>query len=272
MKRKRLNSNRVSPLPIITTTGELFKSIVNKPGLKNFILVIIAIAACPKFRINEISRHLGVDVKTEKTKQKRLLRFLDRKFEKKRVMARWATFVLSAVYRNRGKVVPILIDETDLISPFKAIVAAVPFRQRAIVIYFKIYTNSEIRSMRYLSHNTLVQKFCWRVNKIATMALPKRSKPVLIFDRGFARGQYLIQWFMRRKIRFVIRVCKNAGLTVEGNVTTLKQLNRTGFFPKGVYHRRLKLRLNLYVARDDNFDDPMYLISNYVTGLKIFIC
>ena len=55
-----------------------------------------------------------------------------------------------------------------------------------------------------LSHNTLVQKFCWRVNKIATQALPKRSKPVLIFDRGFARGQHLMQWFMRRKIRFVI--------------------------------------------------------------------
>ena len=105
-------------MPIITTTGELFKSNVNKPGLKNFILVIIAIALCPKFRINEISRHLGVDVKTEKTKQKRLLRFLDRKSEKKRVMGRWATFVLEVVYRQSGKVVPILIDETDLIDPF----------------------------------------------------------------------------------------------------------------------------------------------------------
>lgn len=131
MKRKRLNCHRVNPLPIITTTGELFKSNVNKPGLKNFILVIIAIVLCPKFRINEISRHLGVDVKTEKTKQKRLLRFLDldRKSEKKRVMGRWATFVLEVVYRQSGKVVPILIDETDLIGSFKAIVAAVPFRQ-----------------------------------------------------------------------------------------------------------------------------------------------
>ena len=128
-KKKKLNCNRVNPLPIITTTGELFKSNVNKPGLKNFILVIIAIALCPKFRINEISRHLGVDVKTEKTKQKRLLRFLDRKSEKKRVMGRWATFILEVVYRQSGKVVPILIDETDLIGPFKAIVAAVPFRQ-----------------------------------------------------------------------------------------------------------------------------------------------
>lgn len=271
MKRKRLKSNRVNPVSMITTIGELFKSIVSQPSLKNLVLVIVAIAQSPVFRINEISRHIATDVKSEKMKQKRLLRFLDRKLEKKQVMARWATFVLQRVYRHSGKTVHILIDETDLIGPFKAIVAAVPFRQRAIVIYFKVYTNFEIQSMRYLSHNTLVQKFCWRVNKIATQTLPKRSKPVLIFDRGFARGQHLMQWFMKRKIRFVIRVCKNTGLTVEGEVTTLKQLNRTGFFPNTVYHRSLKLRLNLYVARDENFDDPMYLVSNSLGGLKIFI-
>jgi hypothetical protein len=46
---KRLNYKRVNPLPIITTTTEIFKSIVNKQGLKNFIFVIIAIALCPKF-------------------------------------------------------------------------------------------------------------------------------------------------------------------------------------------------------------------------------
>ena len=103
MKRKRLNGNRVNPLPIITTTCEIFKSIVSQPSLKNLILVIVVIAQCPLFRINEISRHLSIDVKTEKTKQKRLLRFLSRKLEKKRVMVRWATFVLETVLAPTGE-------------------------------------------------------------------------------------------------------------------------------------------------------------------------
>ena len=103
MKRKRLNGNRVNPLPIITTTCEIFKSIVSQPSLKNLILVIVVIAQCPLFRINEISRHLSIDVKTGKTKQKRLLRFLSRKLEKKRVMVRWATFVLETVLAPTGE-------------------------------------------------------------------------------------------------------------------------------------------------------------------------
>jgi hypothetical protein len=256
----------------MNTTTEIFKSIVNKPGLKNMVLTIIAIALCPKFKINEISRHLPVEVGTEKTKQKRLLRFIDRQFPKQPVLDRWARFVLETVYQTSGALVPILIDETALIGPFQAIVAAGPFRQRAIVIYFKVYTNKEIQSMKIVSHNVLVQKFCWRVSKITTSCLVKKSKPLLIFDRGFARAEHIMQWLMRRKIRFLIRVCKNTGLEFEGNVTTLNQLDRTGYYPKVVYHRTLKLRLNLYVARDNRFDDPMYLVTNSVAGLTIYLC
>ena len=146
------------------------------------------------------------------------------------------------MYQTSGGVVRILIDETALIGPFQAIVAAVPFRQRAIVIYFKVYTNKEIQSMKIVSHNVLVQQFCWRVSKITTSWLAKKSKPLLIFDRRFARAEHIMQWLMRRKIPFLIRVCT------------------------------LKLRLNLYVARDNSFDDPMYLVTNSVTGLTIYLC
>ena len=58
-----------------------------------------------------------------------------------------------------------------------------------------------------------------------------------------------------KKTLLPIRVCKNTRLAFEGNVATLNQLDRTGFYPKVVYCRTLKLRLNLYVARDNSFDE-----------------
>ena len=67
--------------------------------------------------------------------------------------------MIEAVYQTSRAVVPILFDGTALIGRFQAIVAALPFRQRAIVIYFKVYTTKEIQSMKIVSHNLLVQKF-----------------------------------------------------------------------------------------------------------------
>ena len=124
------------------------------------VLNIIAVALCLKFKINEISRHLPVALQTERTKRKRFFGFIDSKIPKHQVLDRWARFVIETVYQTSGAVVPILIDETALIGPFQAIVAAVPFCQCAIVIYFKAYTTKEIHSMKIVSHNLLAQKLC----------------------------------------------------------------------------------------------------------------
>ena len=59
----------------------------------------------------------------------------------------WFAFVLSRICRNHNQHALILIDETKLIGGFKAIVAALPFRHRAIPIYWHIYKDSEIRSL-----------------------------------------------------------------------------------------------------------------------------
>ena len=78
--------------------------------------------------------------------------------------------------------------------------------------------------------------------------------------------------FQARGIAFLIRVCKSAGLVVCGRVTTLKQMNQTGFYPNIIYHRTEQIRLHLYVVSDDRFDDPMYIVSNCLSGLAIYGC
>lgn len=72
MKRRKLKHKRVNPKRMIAAIDETFKGETTKPQLKNLILVTLAIAMSRIFRINELSRHLPVAVKSEKTKQKRL--------------------------------------------------------------------------------------------------------------------------------------------------------------------------------------------------------
>ena len=271
MKGKH-RTKRVNPTTMITTVTQIFKPVLKKPALKNLILTVIAIALAKTFRINEIAFHLPVSVKTLKTKQKRLLRFLDSVFPIDAVMRHWLVFVLKSVCQNRKTRTLILIDETKLIGGFKALVAAVAFRHRAIPIYWHIYSNAEIREMKYKSHNEIIQRFCVTRYHQTKAALPKTCKPVLIFDRGFARARYVIKFLKAQEIPFVMRVCRNVRITVLGDVKTLDQLDASGFYPQILYHQTEQIQLNLYAVRDARFSDPMYLISNHLSGVEIHHC
>lgn len=133
------------------------------PFVKNTILVIIAITLADTFRINAIARLIPLKV-SDKHKQKRLLRFLERDYPITSVMKQWALFVLRKVYSTTKSKVVLLIDLTDLLFGYKAIVIAIPFRMRAIPIYWKVYTDEQIQEMVYLSHNTLVWDFLLQFN------------------------------------------------------------------------------------------------------------
>ena len=263
---------RVNPTPMITTITEIFKPVLKRPALKNVILTIIAIALSKTFRVNAIASRLPVSVKHQKTKQKRLLRFLASAFPIDAVMRCWLVFVLGRVCHPGTARPLILVDETKLIDNFKALVAAVPFRRRAIPIYWHIYSDAEIQDMTYKSHNEIVQQFCLTIYHQAQKALLHGGEPTLIFDRGFARGRYVIKFLKTKQIPFVMRVCGNVRITVWGQVKTIEQVKTPGFYPQILYHSAQQIRLNLYVVREARFTEPMYLISSHLTGCQIHQC
>ena len=183
----------------------------------------------------------------------------------------WLIFVLRRVCQADTVRPLILVDETKLLGNFKAIVAAVPFRHRGIPIYWHIYSDAEIQSMTYKSHNEIIQRFCVTLYHHTQVALPQPCEPTLIFDRGFARGRYVIKFLKAEQIPFVMRVCRNVRITVNGNVKTMEQL-QTGFYRQILYHQTEQIRLNLYVVRDARLCEPMYLISSHLTGSQIHRC
>jgi len=237
------------------------------PGLKNTILVIIAITLAETFRLNEIARCLPLKL-SDKHKQKRLLRFLDRYYPSTSVMKQWALFVLRKVYGTTKSKVVLLIDETDLLFNYKAIVVAIPFRMRAIPIYWKVYTNEQIQDMVYMSHNTLVWNFLHELKQLQHQALGKRRRFIWVFDRGFADVKLMIK-LKTWRVGFIIRACRNVGIQVEGYVGKLGQFQYRGYFENIVYHNDKRIRVNLYCAWDESYDEPMLLVSNQACNLLL---
>ncbi len=117
-------------------------------------------------------------------------------------MRAWLAYVTQEVWRSKRakQEALVLIDETDLLAGWKAIVASVPFRNRAIPIYWCIYKNEEISNVTYSSHNEIIQNFCvalhHQVLRVASVEL------VSVFDRGFARARYVIKYLGDRSVFF----------------------------------------------------------------------
>ena len=66
----------------------------------------------------------------------------------------------------------------------------------------------------------------------------------------------------------MMRVPRNVGVRVNGSLRKLDDLKEGGYSDI-LYQNTEALRLNLYVVRDQAHDDPMYLISNRITGRQI---
>ena len=262
----------VHPKKMITHFSEVFKDVdVKKTSLRNLLLVLLAVAAAKTFRINAIAARLPIAVKKEKSKQKRLLRFLETPLPLNALMKAWCLFVCQSVWKSRTQhYFYVLIDETDLLNGWKALVASIPFRNRvSIPIFWFVYEDEEIRNMTYKSHNTIIQKFCLKVNDLTRSGLGnKKQKPLFIFDRGFARAKHVIDFLKTKDIAFVMRICRNVGITHQANTKKLDDMD-TGGYANVLYHQKHRIPLNLYIYRDAAFKEPMYLISNVYEDAEI---
>ena len=127
--------------------------------------------------------------------------------------------------------------------------------------------------MTYKSHNTLIQEFCLRTYHLACEVSPQpQQRPLLVFDRGFARAEHVIKFLKENDIPFVMRVPRNVCvLTQTSGWNTLDAVSE-GFHADILYQQTHQIHCQLFVVRDADFKDPMYLISNLHTGRQIHHC
>ena len=270
---KKRYPKRVNPQTMITRFQEIFKSVgLKKPSFRNLLFVLIAISVAQTFRINEIASRLPVVVVREKSKQKRFLRFLETPLPIDALKAAWFVSVVSWCCKAGNDHLYLLVDETKLIAGWKALVVAIPFRHRAIPMFWFIYNDQQIRDGIYKSHNEIIQYFCEFVYQEALGVVSKhQQRPVLVFDRGFARARHVIKFLKGRDIVFVMRVPRHVGITLAGSPKKLDDLE-DGWYPHILYQTHEQIPLQLYIIRDEAFKDSMYLISDHLSGHQIHHC
>ncbi len=270
---KKRYPKRVNPQPMITRFEEIFKSVgMKKPMFRNLLFVLIAISVAQTFRINEIASRLPIVVAREKSKQKRFLRFLETPLPVDALKRAWFFWAVSWFSKDAGAHVYLLVDETQLLGEWKALVVAIPFRHRAIPVFWFIYNDQQIRDGIYKSHNEIIQYFCEFVYQKALGVMSAQcQRPVLIFDRGFARARYVIKFLKVRDIPFVMRVPRHVGIRLDASPKKLDDLE-DGWYPHILYQAHEQIPLQLYIIRDEVFKDPMYLISNRLSGHQIHHC
>ena len=158
---KKRYPKRVNPQPMLTRFEEIFKSVgLKKPSFRNLVLVLIAISVSKTFRVNEIASCLPIGVAREKSKQKRFLRFLETPVPIDARQAAWFVSGVGWCCKAANDHLYLLVDETKLIAGWKALVVALPFRHRAIPVFWFIYNDQQIREGLYKSHNEIIQYFC----------------------------------------------------------------------------------------------------------------
>lgn len=258
---------RVSPDRIIDGINENFKDVLSKPRLKTLALVSIAISLAKKLKVNEIARHIPVDVSHQKCKQTRLLRFLKKPFPLLDMMFSWSRFVLQRVYGKTDDAIIVLADGTDLIHGYKAFVAAIPYRKRAIPLVFNAYTNQQIKDMVYLSENWIVWNFMDQAYETIQKVFPGR-RVIFVFDRGFA-DEKLIRYLKHMGAHQVMRVPKNAGIEAFEYRGKLAAFGQRGYFRNVSYHPGKPIKMNLFCAENDtDKDDPVFLVSDMDDMMK----
>ncbi len=271
---KKRYPKRVNPETMITRFEEIFKSVgMKKPMFRNLCFLLIGISVAKTFRINEIAACFPIAVDREKSKQKRVLRLLETPgFPVDALEKAYFLSVMSRFFKGAGDHLYLLIDETDLLQGWKAIVVAIPFRHRAIPVFWFIYSDEQLRAGIYKSHNEIIQYFCAFVYQEALGVVSKDDqRPVLVFDRGFARARYVIKFLEDRDIPFVMRVPKHVSIRVEGSLRKLDDLE-AGWYGHILYQTHEQVPLQLYIVRDADFKDPLYLISNRLSGHQIPHC
>ena len=138
------------------------------------------------------------------------------------------SFRLSRVWQRTQHYFYVLVDETDLPNGWKALVASIPFRNRAIPIFWCVYEDEEIRNMTYKSHNN--SEVCLKVNALTLSVLARHRDLALQMGLIWYDTHYSnVLYHQKHQIFCVVRdpAFKEPSISSQMFIKTLKSINAT---------------------------------------------
>lgn len=193
-----------------------------------------------------------------KHRLKRLWRFVDNYKVKPEKL--WTHWVVWCVRRfATGKYVRVALDWTTLPGNIQCLMAAIPFKGRAIPLIWHICYYSDISDSQNKKEERLISRL---VNLV-----PSDKKIILIADRGFGRTNF-IQFLLKRNLLFAVRVKSKVWIkTNKGYSILLKKLYlkpESPYWFKNIIFREdgcvSGVNLACVVAKDSS--DPWFLVTN----------
>jgi hypothetical protein len=164
-------------------------------------------------------------------------------------------------FHYRGDL-PVIIDQSTLGGRWEMLWAAVPFRGRALPIYFRLFTYADIRNDPTGSQTKLEDEFI----RAVVRRLPCPAQSVLLFDRGYARAS-LLRLLDSLNVNYVVRACAGTWVYAHHRYAgPLRHIKiRRGellWWSNVAYHKQARQRTNLAVTLNATAKEPWYLLTN----------
>lgn len=163
-------------------------------------------------------------------------------------------FVLSR-FRG-GAYLPVIIDQSILAGKWEVLWAAIPFRGRALPIYFTLFRPTDFRHQEAGSQNLLEERF---VRSVVGL-FPEPQRLLLLFDRGYARVP-LMRLLNTLSVSYVIRVRGGTWVQYRSHYQDLLQdvpirRGQLLWWRNALYHQQEKYPVNLAISRHAAAEEP----------------
>jgi hypothetical protein len=164
---------------------------------------------------------------------------------------------------RRTEPLPILLDDTQVWGTWYALVAAIPFRGRALPLAWTVYDRSTIRH----SQNRLEEAFLQRL-----LGLLAPLRIVVIADRAFGRASFA-RFLAKLQADFVRRI--KAATWVETPCAQGPALSyaptptRTRLYDNARYHRTARVPVSLVVAHSHRAAEPWFLVTSLDAPVRV---
>ena len=203
--------------------------------LENLVLLVQAVFSSGRLQIAHLSRNLPSPTKFHH-KQKRILRFLaNPRIQPPACFPYLLTMILRL--NSPSRLISVVIDQTNLLPGYEALVASIPFRRRALPFAFTIFRPDEISG----SQNQIENEFFALVTRLLRV---RGLNPIILLDRGYADVK-IIQLLKRLQVHFIIRVPRNVFVELPDYSGTLAQLMCPGRWAAIEYQYYVRESVNL---------------------------
>ncbi len=163
---------------------------------------------------------------------------------------------------HAGTYLPVIIDQSTLAGKWEILWASIPFRGRAVPIYFTLFRKTDFSDQDENSQNLLEERF---VRAVVSL-FPDPQRLLLLFDRGYARVP-LIQLLDALRVFYVIRVRGGTWVQFRSKYQGLLQnipirRGQLIWWRDALYQQQEQYPVNLAISLNETAEEPWYLVTN----------